>query len=120
MVNGITCSACVWLVEQHLNRQDGIAQCQVNLSSHRARVVWNPGSTSLSRIIRAIAQVGYKAEPYHPVQQEGHGIGESIQEGEGKMPHQQHAKAKEKVFEKMLHNGLIIFATKQLKTKIEN
>ncbi|HVK98426.1 MAG TPA: heavy metal translocating P-type ATPase [Dongiaceae bacterium] len=70
MVNGITCSACVWLVEQHLNRQDGIAQCQVNLSSHRARVVWNPGSTSLSRIIRAIAQVGYKAEPYHPVQQE--------------------------------------------------
>lgn len=70
MVNGITCAACVWLVEQHLNRQDGIEQCQVNMSSHRARVVWNPGSTSLSRIIRAIAQVGYKAEPYNPVQQE--------------------------------------------------
>lgn len=70
MVNGITCAACVWLVEQNLNRLDGVEQCQVNLSSHRARVVWNPGSTSLSRIIRAIAQVGYKAEPYNPVQQE--------------------------------------------------
>lgn len=70
MVNGITCAACVWLVEQHLRRQPGIQQCQVNLGSHRARVVWNPGATCLSRIIRAIAEVGYKAEPYHPLQQE--------------------------------------------------
>lgn len=70
LVSGITCAACVWLVEQNLNRQAGIEQCQLNMSSHRARVVWNPATTSLAAIIRAIAQVGYKAEPYNPVQQE--------------------------------------------------
>lgn len=70
MVNGITCSACVWLIEHHLKSQPGIVQCQLNMSSHRARVVWDPQQTSLSAIIRAIAQVGYKAEPYSPAQQE--------------------------------------------------
>src|SRR5690606_13130498 len=70
MINGITCSACVWLIEHHLKAQPGIVQCQLNMSSHRARVVWDPQQTSLSAIIRAIAQVGYKAEPYTPAQQE--------------------------------------------------
>lgn len=70
LVNGITCAACAWLVEQHLNRQDGVQVCQLNSSSHRARVVWDPARISLGGIIKAIAQVGYKAEPYNPVQQE--------------------------------------------------
>lgn len=70
LVNGITCAACAWLVEQNLNRQDGVEICQLNTSSHRARVVWNPEKITLGSIIRAIAAVGYKAEPYNPVQQE--------------------------------------------------
>ena len=70
LVNGITCAACVWLVEQNLNQEPGIEQCQVNMSSHRARIVWDPARTTLATIIRAIAKVGYKAEPYNPVQQE--------------------------------------------------
>ena len=70
MVNGITCAACVWLVERHLNSQPGVDACQLNLGSHRARLVWDPAVTSLSKILNAIAQVGYKAEPYNPLRQE--------------------------------------------------
>lgn len=70
LVSGITCAACAWLIEHNLNRQTGVEQCQLNLGSHRARVVWDPARISLGNIIRAVAQVGYKAEPYHPVQQE--------------------------------------------------
>lgn len=70
LVNGITCAACAWLVEQNLSRQEGVQVCQLNTSTHRARVVWDPDKTTLGGVIRAIAQVGYKAEPYNPVQQE--------------------------------------------------
>ncbi|RLT93447.1 heavy metal translocating P-type ATPase [Ketobacter sp.] len=70
LISGITCAACVWLLEKHLRDQAGIAQCHINMSSNLALVSWDPEQTSLSTIIKAIAHVGYKAEPYTPVQQE--------------------------------------------------
>ncbi|MBA57304.1 MAG: copper-translocating P-type ATPase [Pseudomonadales bacterium] len=70
LISGITCAACVWLLEKHLNDQAGIHRCHVNMSSNLAVVSWNPEAISLSGIIKAIAHVGYKAEPYTPVQQE--------------------------------------------------
>lgn len=70
LISGITCAACVWLLEKHLNEQAGILQCNVNMSSHLAVVRWDNSRITLSAIIKAIANVGYKAEPYTPVQQE--------------------------------------------------
>lgn len=70
LISGITCAACVWLLEKHLNEQAGILQCNVNMSSHLAVVRWDNSRITLSAIIKAIAHVGYKAEPYTPVQQE--------------------------------------------------
>lgn len=70
LISGITCAACVWLLEKHLNDQPGIHRCRVNMSSNLAVVNWDPDVIGLSGIIKAIAHVGYKAEPYTPVQQE--------------------------------------------------
>ncbi len=70
LISGITCAACVWLLEKHLNDQPGVLRCHVNMGSSLAVVSWNPDQISLSGIIKAIAHVGYKAEPYTPVQQE--------------------------------------------------
>ena len=70
LISGITCAACVWLLEKHLNDQTGIHRCRVNMSSNLAVVSWDPEIIGLSGIIKAIAHVGYKAEPYTPVQQE--------------------------------------------------
>lgn len=70
LITGITCAACVWLLEKQLNQQTGIEQCKVNMGNNHAQVTWNPGKISLSGIIKAVAKVGYKAEPYSPVQQE--------------------------------------------------
>ncbi|MCP5019507.1 MAG: heavy metal translocating P-type ATPase [Ketobacter sp.] len=70
LLSGITCAACVWLIERHLSQTPGITQAKVNMGSHLAVVTWDPQQTSLSSIIKAIAHVGYKAEPYTPVQQE--------------------------------------------------
>ncbi|MBF0447051.1 MAG: heavy metal translocating P-type ATPase [Magnetococcales bacterium] len=66
ILSGIHCTACVWLNEQVLRKLDGIESVQVNFSTQRARLRWNPTQTSLSQIIKTVRQIGYQAEPYDP------------------------------------------------------
>lgn len=51
MLSGITCAACVWLIEQQLLRTDGIVRIDLNYSTHRCRVVWDDGKIRLSDIL---------------------------------------------------------------------
>ncbi|EMS2440473.1 heavy metal translocating P-type ATPase, partial [Neisseria gonorrhoeae] len=64
MLSGITCAACVWLIEQQLLRTDGIVRIDLNYSTHRCRVVWDDGKIRLSDILLKIRQTGYTAAPY--------------------------------------------------------
>ncbi|HGG7836299.1 TPA: heavy metal translocating P-type ATPase [Neisseria meningitidis] len=64
MLGGITCAACVWLIEQQLLRTDGIVRIDLNYSTHRCRVVWDDGKIRLSDILLKIRQTGYTAAPY--------------------------------------------------------
>lgn len=64
MLGGITCAACVWLIEQQLLRTDGIVRIDLNYSTHRCRVVWDNEKIRLSDILLKIRQTGYTAEPY--------------------------------------------------------
>ena len=70
LIDGITCAACVWLLENHLQRMDGIERVVVNLSTHEAQVSWNPERIPLSEVLLAIHQIGYKAYPWRADQQE--------------------------------------------------
>jgi P-type Cu2+ transporter len=70
LLEGMTCGACVPLVEAWLLRQPGVASVQVNYANRRALVAWRPGDTHLSSVLRAIAQVGYAAYPYDPARRE--------------------------------------------------
>lgn len=62
-VNGITCAACAWLIEKHLSSLSGIEEVLVNISGHRATVVWHPQQIKLSQILNAFLHVGYQASP---------------------------------------------------------
>lgn len=64
MLEGITCAACLWLNERHLAAQPGVIGVEVNFSTHRARVRWDPARTQLSRLLRAVAAIGYRAHPF--------------------------------------------------------
>ena len=64
MLGGITCAACVWLIEQQLLRLDGVVRVDLNYSTHRARVVWDNDRTALSDILLRIQSTGYTAAPY--------------------------------------------------------
>jgi Cu2+-exporting ATPase len=64
LVEGIHCAACVWLIERHLGQLPGVRGVQVNLAARRLNVRWEPGRVALSRILEALASIGYAALPY--------------------------------------------------------
>ncbi|MEN6585337.1 MAG: heavy metal translocating P-type ATPase [Sulfuricella sp.] len=70
ILEGITCAACVWLNERHLQQLPGVKNVQVNYGNHRARITWDEREIQLSRILREIQLLGYNAHPYNALQQE--------------------------------------------------
>ena len=62
-LDGMTCAACAWLVEQRLRGMPDILQADVNYSTQRARISWQPGRLDLSTIMRVIGQLGIAAYP---------------------------------------------------------
>jgi len=70
LLEGLTCGACVWLIETWLARQPGIVEARINFANRRAVVAWNPGATRLSHVLRAVAAIGYRAHPYDPARSE--------------------------------------------------
>jgi len=71
LVEGIHCAACVWLIEQTLNRIPGVLEARVNLSAKRLRVRWDNSRIRLSEILSRLGQIGYAAVPYDPEVAEG-------------------------------------------------
>lgn len=70
VIEGITCAACVWLLEHHLNSLEGVSLASVNLTNHRARVQWDETQICLSDIFLALHSIGYQGHPYHPDKEE--------------------------------------------------
>lgn len=70
ILEGITCSACVWLNEQHIAHQPGVTAVDINYATHRARVRWDDRRIKLSQILEAIAAIGYRAHPYDAARSE--------------------------------------------------
>ena len=70
ILEGITCSACVWLNERHLSGIKGVLSADINYTSHRARVRWDNTQIKLSQILEAIASIGYRAHPFDAARQE--------------------------------------------------
>ena len=64
IIEGIHCSACVWLNEKVLHRLDGIIEADINFTNHKAKVIYDPDIVPLSRIFETIASIGYIAYPY--------------------------------------------------------
>jgi P-type Cu2+ transporter len=62
MVDGLTCAACSWLITRVLQQMDGIVQVSVNTATGRARVVWDDTRVKLSRLLRVIAELGYRPQ----------------------------------------------------------
>ena len=70
VIEGITCAACVWLLENHIKNIPGVTKVSVNLTNHRARITWLRAECKLSHLLAEIYRIGYQAHPYHPDKEE--------------------------------------------------
>ncbi len=70
VIEGITCAACVWLLENHIKNITGVEKVSVNLTNHRARISWKTEECKLSHLLAEIYRIGYQAHPYHPDKEE--------------------------------------------------
>ena len=74
IIEGIHCSACVWLNEKVLHKTDGVIEASINYTNNKAKVVWDADVVKLSQIIETIRSIGYNAYPYDPKLQEERAI----------------------------------------------
>lgn len=66
LITGIECAACAWLVERRLAGAPGIREAEVNFSTHRARLRWDPRQTDLGALATRVRELGYGVLPYAP------------------------------------------------------
>lgn len=61
-IDGITCAACSWLIRRSLEQIEGVEEAGVNAATGRGRIVWDNKKIPFSRLLRLIAELGYR--PY--------------------------------------------------------
>jgi Cu2+-exporting ATPase len=62
-IDGITCGACVWLIEQGLARRPGITDVAVNPVTRHAYLRYEPQAIALSEVLAAVAKLGFEPRP---------------------------------------------------------
>ena len=72
IIEGIHCSACIWLNEKALYKMEGIVEASINFTNNKAHIVWVDDVLKLSAIIDMIRAIGYNAYPYDASLQEVH------------------------------------------------
>jgi len=72
IIEGIHCSACVWLNEKALHKMDGVIEANINFTNNKATIIWADDVVKLSSIIDMIRSIGYNAFAYDSSTQEIH------------------------------------------------
>lgn len=63
-VDGITCAACGWLIENQINQLEGVEFTGVNLSAQRASLKWDIKKLPFSKLLAEFKSLGYAAQPW--------------------------------------------------------
>lgn len=61
-ITGMSCAACSAKVERKLNKLGGISKANVNLTTEKATIEYNPSEIKVSEMIKAVQDLGYGAE----------------------------------------------------------
>jgi Cu2+-exporting ATPase len=66
MVAGLTCGACVWLVEQALGAEPSVRRARVNLTTRRLALRFAGGEAEARRLAGLVARLGFRTAPWTP------------------------------------------------------
>ncbi len=58
-VQGMTCAACVWRIEEAVSDVPGVNEATVNLATERAHVTYQPAQATPAAIAQAVTEAGY-------------------------------------------------------------
>ncbi len=64
LIDGLHCPACVWLIETALQRQPGVIEARVNLTTRRLHLRWRGGADDVARLAGMVQRLGYRVVPY--------------------------------------------------------
>ncbi|MBE3022519.1 heavy metal translocating P-type ATPase [Campylobacter sp. 7477a] len=70
VIEGIHCSACIWLNEKVFFSTKGVVEASINSTNNKAVVIWDEEQVGLAEILNAISAVGYRAYAYDAGQEE--------------------------------------------------
>jgi Cu2+-exporting ATPase len=65
-VDGLRCASCVARVEKALAALPGVERAQLNHTSHRALVRFDPARVAVDDLVAAVQGLGYSATPFDP------------------------------------------------------
>lgn len=63
-LEGLHCSACIWLIEKLPQLVDGLMETRVDFGRSRCLLRWDPTGVQLSEIARRLDSLGYASHPY--------------------------------------------------------
>ena len=66
MVAGLTCGACVWLVEQALAAEPDVTRARVALSTRRLTLGWRGDTARANDFVALLARLGFRVAPWSP------------------------------------------------------
>lgn len=66
VVAGLTCGACVWLVEQALAAEPDVLSARASLSARRLSVTWRGAASRGNDLAGLLARLGFRVAPWSP------------------------------------------------------
>jgi Cu2+-exporting ATPase len=66
IVSGLTCGACVWLVEQALANEPDVTKARASLSARRLTIAWRGQPERARELAGLVARLGFKVAPWSP------------------------------------------------------
>ena len=70
MVDGVTCGACVWLIESLLASDPSIVTARLNLGTRRLVLSWDGPAADASRHTGRLTALGFRLFPFDPARLE--------------------------------------------------
>jgi Cu2+-exporting ATPase len=66
IVSGLSCGACVWLLEQALAAEPDVIKARASLSARRFTIAWHGDAARARAFAALVARLGFRAAPWSP------------------------------------------------------
>lgn len=66
VVSGLSCGACVWLVEQALAAEPDVLSARASLSARRLAVTWRGPAARANDFVGLLSRLGFRVAPWSP------------------------------------------------------